>query len=122
MSSRVPYFVPAYRFIANITQAQNAVVTFTATHTYTPGEILSFRVSNAYGMYQMNNLQGRVLSTTNTTVTLDIDSSSFNPFVTPSSTGAYPAMAVPSSSGIVPGSIPTQTNLQDAFDQLPEGN
>jgi hypothetical protein len=37
----------------------------------------------------------------------------------PLSVFTYPAMAVPSSSGVIPGAIPPQTNLLDAFDNIP---
>lgn len=120
MTVNLSVFVPAYRLITDISQAPQAVVTFSEEHTYTPGEILSFRVSPSYGMFQMNNRQGKVLSITDLTVTMDIDSSFFDAFVTPSSAGAYPAMAVPAGSGIIPASYPATVNLEDAFDNVPE--
>jgi hypothetical protein len=120
MTVNLSAFVPAYRLISDISQALQAVVTFDEAHTYTPGEILSFRVSPNYGMFQMNNVQGIVISTTNLTVTMDINSLSFDAFVTPASPGAYPAMAVPAGSGIIPGSRPATVNLEDAFDNVPE--
>lgn len=120
MTVNLSTFVPAFRLISDITQARHAIATLTEDHTYTPGEILSFRVSARYGMFQINNMQGRVLATTNDTVTVDIDTLSFDAFVTPSSPGAYPAMIVPAGSGIIPGSFPATVNLQDAFDNVPE--
>lgn len=122
---------PRWSYIANITQATQAVVYFTAKNDYTPGEILSFRVPSEFGMEQMNDVQARVLSVTNSStvssVTLDWDTSGYSAFVFPTSAvaaaGVSPAVAVPSSSGVVPenGSatipqIPEGTNLRDAFD------
>ena len=122
---------PRWNYIANITAATQAVVSFTAKNDYTPGEILSFRVPSAFGMEQMNNVQARVLSVTNSStvssVTLDLDSSGYTTFAFPTSAvaaaGVSPAVAVPSSSGVVPDSgsatvpqIPEGTQLRDAFD------
>jgi len=122
---------PRWSYIAGITKAAQAVVFFTAKNNYTPGEILSFRVSSAFGMAEMNNVSARVLSVTNSatvsSVTLDLDSSGFTTFNFPTSAiaaaGVSPAVCVPASSGVVPdnGSAtqaqqPPGTNLLDTFD------
>jgi len=122
---------PRYSFIANITAAVQAVVYFTGKNNYTPGEILSFRIPLGFGMQEMNLVQARVLSVTNSatvsSVTLDWNTSGYTAFSFPTSAvaleGISPAVAVPSSSGVVPfnGSatipqIPEGTNLLDAFD------
>lgn len=71
-------------------------------------------------MTELNNVQTRVISNTNDSITVDIDSTNFTPFVfTPEYEGRGPAMVVPSSSGIVPGQIPIGTSLRDAFDNVP---
>jgi len=122
---------PRYKFIANITQASQAVVYFTAKNDFTPGEMVSFRVSSDFGMDEINNLTARVLSVTNSatvsSITLDLDTSGFTAFAFPTSAvaaaGVSPAVCVPASSGVVPyngsATIPQQppgTNLLDAFD------
>jgi len=122
---------PRWSYIANITQAAQAVVFFTAKNDYTPGEIISLRVPQEYGMIEANLVPARVLSVTNSStvssVTLDLDTSGFSAFTFPTSAvaaaGVSPAVAVPSSSGVVPfagsATIPQQppgTNLLDAFD------
>ena len=122
---------PRRAFIANITQAAQAVVYFTAKNDFTVGEILSFRVSSDFGMTQMNNKTARVLAVTNSStvssVTLDLDTTGYSAFSFPTSAvaaaGVSPAIAVPSSSGVVPISAadtspvqPPGTNLQDSFD------
>lgn len=124
-------FYPRYAFIANITAAAQAVVSFTGKNDFTPGEIVSFRVPNEFGMQEMNLVQARVLSVVNSatvsSVTLDLDSSGYTAFAFPTSAqalaGVSPAIAVPSSSGVVPfnGSatvpqMPEGYNLLDAFD------
>lgn len=122
---------PRWSFVAMITKATQAVVYFTGKNDYTPGEILSFRVSEDFGMEEINNLSARVLSVTNSStvssVTLDLDTSGFTTFVFPTSAvaaaGVSPALAIPSSSGVVPSNgsasipqIPEGTNLLDSFD------
>lgn len=122
---------PRWRYIANITQAAQATVYFTAANDFTPGEIVSFRVSSAFGMKQINNVPARVLSVTNTSTTssivIDLNTSGFTAFALPTSAqadaGISPAVCVPSSSGVVPYNgnalipqSPPGTNLLDAFD------
>lgn len=122
---------PRWAYVAMITKATQAVVYFTAKNDYTPGEILSFRVPEEFGMLEMNNVQARVLSVTNSStvssVTLDWDTSGYTTYAFPTSAvaaaGVSPAVAVPSSSGVVPDNgsatqpqIPEGTNLRDAFD------
>lgn len=122
---------PRAKFIAGITQASQAVVYFTESHDFTPGEIVSFRVPSEFGMDEINNKQLRVLSVTNSatvsSITLDYDSSGNTAFSFPTSAvaaaGVSPAVCVPSSSGVVPlngsATVPQQppgTNLLDSFD------
>lgn len=122
---------PRQKFIANITQAAQAVVYFTESNDFTPGEIVSFRVSSAFGMDEINNRAARVLSVTNSatvsSITLDLDTSGYTAFSFPTSAvaaaGVSPAMCVPSSSGVVPlngsATVPQQppgTNLLDSYD------
>lgn len=122
---------PRWRYIANISQATQAVVHFTEKNDFTPGEIVSFRVSSAFGMDEINNKEVRVLSVTNSStvssITIDLDTSGYTAFSFPTSAvaaaGVSPAVCVPSSSGVVPdnGSAtiaqqPPGTNLRDSFD------
>lgn len=125
-------YYPHWSFIANITKASQAVVYFTTKNDYTPGEIVSFRVSSDFGMDEINNKTARVLSVTNSatvsSITLDLDTTGYTTFAFPTSANAYankvsPAVCVPSSSGVVPfngsATVPQQppgTNLLDAFD------
>ena len=130
---------PRYRYIANITQATQAVVYFTEKNDFTPGEIVSFKISPIVAspaqptMTEINNIPARVLSVTNSatvsSITIDLDTTGFTAFAFPTSAVAaaggwqQPAICVPSSSGVVPfngsATIPQQppgTNLLDAFD------
>ena len=122
---------PRWQFVANISQATQAVISFTGKNDYTPGEFISLRVPSDFGMDEINNKAVRVLSVTNSgtvsSVTVDHDTSGYTTFAFPTSAdaavGVSPAVAVPSSSGVVPeaGSAtvpqePPGTNLRDAFD------
>ncbi|HEY3527480.1 MAG TPA: hypothetical protein VGK47_14890 [Nitrososphaeraceae archaeon] len=128
-------FYPRYRYIAGITRAAQARVYFTVAHDFTPGEFIGLRIPVNFGLgawTSINNRDARVLSIVNTatesSVLLDLDTSGItNAFVSPTSAvaaaGFTPAVAVPSTSGVVPfnGSAtvpqePPGTNLQDAFD------
>ncbi len=96
-----PDFAPKNRFVTAITQAASAVVTLSVTHGYAVGEIISFRVPAAFGMIQMDALQGEItaVSAANNTVTVDIDSTAFTAFAFPTSAvaalGATFAQTVP---------------------------
>lgn len=122
---------PRRKFIANITKAAQAVVYFTSSNDFTPGEIVSFRVSSDFGMQEINNKQARVLSVTNSatvsSITIDLNTTGYTTFAFPTSAqaaiGVSPAICVPSSSGVIPfagsATVPQQppgTNLLDAFD------
>lgn len=106
---------PAYSLITDITQDTNGVITFSTAHDFTPGEIISLRVAQAYGMRELDNQEVRVLSTTTYTVTIDVNTSTYMPFIL-ATNQQKPAMAVPAASGIIPGQYVATMNLLDAFD------
>lgn len=113
-------FVPQYSVIQDIAQGQQTVVTFTEDSDFTNGEMISFRVSRASGMFELNNVQARVVSRTSDTITVDIDTSNFTPFVYLSENETqFPALVVPSGSGKVPNAFVATINLEDAFDNVP---
>lgn len=78
-------YYPRRRFVVNITQAASAVVTTSVLHDFTVGQEVRMVVPSAFGMTQMNGLLATVtaISTANSTVTLDIDSSAFTAFAFP---------------------------------------
>jgi hypothetical protein len=119
MSASSSVFTPFLSFIEDISQAINAVVTFTAPHSFIVGQLVSFRVSPASGMFEMNNQDALVIDTTSTTITVPINTTNYTAYVM---TGPYirnPAICVPAGSGILPNSVPVATTLQDAFDNVP---
>lgn len=109
--------VPKYFYLSNITNAVRAVATFTEDHDYSIGEFISFRVSQPYGMREINNLRGKVIELTADTVTVDIETTFFTPFVYPVSGDNTPPHTVPAGSGVIEYYTPT-VNLEDAFDNL----
>lgn len=102
-----PIYYPRARYISNITQAAQAVVKLTVTHGYKVGQVVRFIVpsvagsATSYGMTEINNLQGTILSIdlANNTITVDIDSSGFTAFAFPTTalaaSGFTPAQVVP---------------------------
>lgn len=116
-------FVPAFSYVVDITNAANAVATFASAHDFSNGEYISFRVLPNYGMFEINNKRGLVLDHDTLTVTTDIDSRTWTPFVYPGASVEpgiqnTPPVAVPAGSGIVPTSNPSTVNLEDAFDNV----
>ena len=109
---------PQKALINAITNAQQAVATFTADHDFTLGEIISFRVTPNFGMFQINNMKGTVIATTADTVTVNIDTSDWDAFdySLVDTAGTTPPVCVPCCSTRVPGSEPPRINILDAFD------
>lgn len=113
-------YVPRLAYIDDISNEQNALVTFTADHTFVLNELISFRVSQAYGMKEINERRGKVIALTSDTVTVDIDSSNFTAFNVPVDLSeTTPPVAVPSSSGVNLGIYVPEMILNDCFDNRP---
>ena len=115
-------FYPSKAYIQDITNALDAVVTFTTDHEFTLGEIVSFRVEPQFGMSEMNQLRSRVFEVTSNTITTDIDTTWWTPFtlVNLNQPGTSPPCCVPSASGVIPYESETpRVTLFDAFDNRP---
>ena len=80
-----PQFYPRARYITAVTTGATTVVKMSVTHGYTVGQRVSFVVPAAFGMTQLNSLDGQILSidTTNNTITVNINSSAFTAFAFP---------------------------------------
>jgi len=80
-----PLFYPRKRVILKITQASSAVVTLNVPHGYTVGQKVRFNVPSEFGMIELDGLTATVtaISTTNNTITIDVDSSAFTAFAWP---------------------------------------
>ena len=117
-----PYsdYTPYATSITNINNSQQAVVTVVETPPYTIGEIVSFRVSRPYGMFEVNNVQAKVLAVSGNDITVDLDTLGLNPFVYPPvGEVVYPALVIPAGSGVIPGLYTPTVNLEDNFDNAP---
>jgi hypothetical protein len=82
-----PEFFPRRRFITSITKAVEAVIKFSVVHGYSAGELITVHVPVAFGMKQIEGKQAKILSvdTVNNTITVDINTSSFDTFAFPAS-------------------------------------
>jgi hypothetical protein len=87
--------VPPFLLITAVTNAKPMVVTVSTPNNYVPNQLLRFTVPSNYGMYQLNNITTQILSvdTTNLLLTMDLDSTKFDPFVVPTQTNLTPAPA-----------------------------
>ena len=110
-------FVPKYFLIQSIAQGLNTVVTFTEDHDYRVGEYVSFRCSKPNGMVEINNKRGKVLELTADSVTVDIDSINYTPFVFDLGVAQLP-LACPAGSGVKPGEYVPTVILDDCFDNI----
>jgi hypothetical protein len=109
-------FIPNLQYIENISQAQQAIVTFMTTTNFTIGEWIGFRIPPLNGMVQLNNQKARILEINDVNIKIDIDTLGFFPFIS-FSDPQYPCIAVPVASGIIPGT--NVVTLEDAFDNEP---
>jgi hypothetical protein len=81
-----PIFQPAMRLISAITRANPAVVTTTFPNQYITGTVVRLDIPYACGMQQANQLTGAISVITPTTFAINIDTSLFDPFVSPTFT------------------------------------
>lgn len=108
-------FVPALAYITNISQSLNASVTFLETPAYSPGELLSFRVSKPFGMLEINNQVGKVLSIVSNVAIVEINTLGYTPFVYPVLGKNTPPTTVPAGVTVIPDYYPPTVNLQAVF-------
>ena len=116
MSSNV--FYPTYSFISAITNDTQATITFDESHDFTSGEVVSFRVGQAFGMSEINNKRARVLVKSTYSIVVEIDTTTWTPFTLANlnQPGTTPPVCVPSSSSVIPFQENPSVNIQDAFD------
>ena len=90
-------FTPGNRNIANISQAASAVVTTLVDHGYAIGQRVKFNIPSVSGMIELNGLTGNVTAVTDSTFTVDVNSSGFSAFTFPVYTDVpfTPASVVP---------------------------
>ena len=115
-----PLYYPRSRYIANITQAAQAVVTLTVPSGYAVGQSVRFIVPAAFGMVQLDQQVATITAVNDTlatqTITVDIDTTTFTAFKFPG-TADYafsPAMVVPVGENTAYALQQSQNILSDA--------
>lgn len=84
LAQQYPVFQQAMRIISNVTNDFPAEVTTTFNHQYQDGMIVRLIIPDGYGMVQANRLYGKIIVTGDTTFTIDIDTTNFYAYATPS--------------------------------------
>lgn len=79
-----PTFQPSMRIISAITNANPAIITTTFNHNFVTGTVVRLHIPAGYGITKANKLFGSIIVTGDTTFTVDIDTSSFDVYTTPS--------------------------------------
>jgi hypothetical protein len=94
--------IPSSLLITNITQSLPMVVSVeignpsTEANTYIVGMSVRLFIPKSYGMFQANNLVGKITQINGDDFTLNIDSTLFDPFVIPAQPNAEtPASIAP---------------------------
>lgn len=92
-----PIYYPTRRYIVNITQAAQAVVTTSVNHLYVVGQSVRLYVPAAFGMTQANGLLVNITAVTAGTFTINLDTTAFTAFAFPLAAAVpfTPAMVVP---------------------------
>jgi hypothetical protein len=78
-----PEFQPAMRIISAITNANPVSITTTFAHQYLDGYIVRLKIPLGYGMQLLNDAYTPITVTSPTTFTMDINTTTFEPFVVP---------------------------------------
>jgi hypothetical protein len=78
-----PYFMPAGREIAAITNADIAEVTTTFAHGYLDGAIVRLYIPKNFGMEQADGLIVTIAVTSPTQFLITLDTTTYDPFVIP---------------------------------------
>ena len=93
--------LPQALIISAITQSLPMVITVTEQipqNIYIVGQLIYLSVPFSYGMYQANALTAQILFINGSDFTVNVDSTQFDPFVTPSSGSEKPASLSPAGS------------------------
>lgn len=79
-------YIPYLCDISSIVRGVLTVVTTAIDHGFILNNQVQFQIPPEYGMVELNGLKGYVRAFTLDTITVDIDSTSFQPFVIPTVT------------------------------------
>jgi hypothetical protein len=79
----LPTFAPQMMVVTAISRTNPAVITTLAPSNYLNGAIIRVYVPKGFGMYQMNQQTGTVTVIDPLNFSINVDASSFDPFVVP---------------------------------------
>lgn len=104
--------------IASITNANPMVVTTVNDHGYVAGMMVVFLIPSQFGMVELNKINAQVISITDDTLTINLNSINFFVFSYPSPLpSAYtPPSVIPNSSGPYLPPQPLPYGNQDSFE------
>lgn len=106
------------RDILAITNSYPMIVTTVLDHGYVAGMEVTFKIPTQFKMTELNSLDGQVLSITNNTLTINLDSRNFSVFSYPSPLPSTytPPVVIPNSSGKYLPPLPLPYGNQDSFE------
>lgn len=112
------------RTIESITNAYPMVVTTTVNHGYPAGLMVRFLIPTMFGMQELNEITAQVISVTDDTLIINLDSTNFSVFSYPISLpSAYTNPSViPNSSGPYLPPQPLPYGNQDSFEGVVYNN
>lgn len=98
--------IPSSLLITAMTQSSPLVITFTVpstgSNTYILGQLVRLTVPRTWGMYQANGLTGKIIQLGMSTMSLNIDSTNFDPFIYATGSNETPASLAPAGSQNLP--------------------
>lgn len=83
-----PIYYPRSRFIADISQAAQGIVTTTVQHGYVAGQKVRFVIKSDFGMTQLDGVEATIVAVPSvSTFTIDVDTSAFTAYAWPVAAG-----------------------------------
>lgn len=113
-----------WKAIESITNSFPMIVTTIQDHHYVAGMRVRFNIPSMFGMVQLNGVEAQVISLTNNTLTVNVDSRNFTPFSYPSPLPeAYtPPVIIPDASGEYLPPLPLPYGNQISFEGVEYNN
>ncbi len=94
--------IPSMLLITGMSQSFPTVIDFTVpetgSNTYRAGQLVRLTVPRLWGMFQANGLIVKIISVSNSSMIVDLDSTYFDAFVDGSATSTTPASLSPAGS------------------------
>ena len=111
-------YIPAVENISAVSIAYKAIITTSTNHDYKVGNTITFIIPSEFGMRELDGLIANISATSSDTITTDINTLEFTPFITPA-TVSTPAQVVPvgsTNSGFcTQGTVPIPIGVCGAF-------